>query len=254
MRKQDAPSAWSWSGARADDVDTAEAVGVVESVDGSSFTVVLHGPIRIPGGFAGGAMTYWLSGSAAGELTDVEPLTVGHVNKPMLQTLDEDDALVMNYRGLVIPDPLANSGTSGWSGLGISGSSGYSGDSTSGWSGSSGTYGWSGTSGTSGWSGSSGASGWSGSSGTSGWSGSSGTSGYSGDSTSGWSGSSGTSGYSGSSGASGWSGSSGTSGYSGSSGESGWSGTSGEQGESGFSGTGSGTVDDIPLTWSWLGL
>ena len=248
-----------WDYAKADNIGTAEALAIVQDVTGDLFDVIWDGPIAmpVPQGWTDGEV-YFISESVAGQLTLTEPSTPGVVSKPMLVATSANTGIVLSYRGMVVPDPLANSGYSGYSGasglsgltgpIGLSGGSGQSGTSGArGYTGTSGTSGLKGDSGSSGESGLSGGSGYSGTSGKVGPIGLSGTSGTSGQA--GPKGDSGTSGYSGKSGASGESGASGvgTSGYSGAKGISGTSGFKGDSGTSGNSGA-SGLKGDSGLS------
>lgn len=229
--------------ARADAVETAEVIGVVQSATATEFVLVINGFITGLTGIVD-ASYYYLSDTVAGGLTTTAPEADGSVIKPILIGTSTTTGVVVEYPGVVIGS--TNNGASGhlglWTGnhslgnsiiredngtitipgvLNITGSYQLSGVpftmGTSGYSGFSGMSGWSGFSGKSGYSGISGYSGYSGVSGYSG------ISGYSGNSTSGYSG------YSGYSGTDGTNGSSGYSGYSGNStsGYSGYSGTDG---------------------------
>ena len=231
--------------ARADAVETAEAIGVIQDANATQFTVVINGAISNLTGIVDAAY-YYLSESVAGGLTTTAPGLSGQVIKPILIGTSTTTGIVVEYPGVLIGS--TNNGFSGylalWTGnhslgnsivqelsgtitingiVNVTGAYQLSGGSiaTSGYSGYSGHYGQDGTSGYSGKSGYSGVS-------TSGYSGISGWSGYSGSGVSGYSGS-GISGYSGVSGYSG----SGISGYSGI-GTSGYSGISGYSGNSGL--------------------
>jgi hypothetical protein len=235
--------------ARADAVETAEAIGVIQDANATQFTIVINGAISNLTGIVDAAY-YYLSESVAGGLTTTAPELSGQVIKPVLIGTSTTTGIVVEYPGVLIEG--TNNGFSGylalWTGnhslgnsiiqeangtitingiVNVTGSYQLSGGAiaASGYSGYSGHYGVDGSSGYSGKSGYSGDS-------TSGYSGISGWSGYSGSGVSGYSGL-GLSGYSGYSGISGYSGTSGWSGYSGI-GTSGYSGISGYSGNSGL--------------------
>jgi hypothetical protein len=87
--------------AKADSEATAEVCGVVTSADAAAFTFVSGGIIDITGlSFASG-LCYWLSPTTAGALTTLKPLTVGHVQKPVIITLTGGAAAVVNMRGML---------------------------------------------------------------------------------------------------------------------------------------------------------
>jgi|15BtaG_2_1085339.scaffolds.fasta_scaffold00083_11 hypothetical protein len=99
--------------ARADSVVNAEAVGVVESVNGNQFTVVYQGEINTanfisnPGEIIGltGSDVWFLDAGCSGGLTAAAPLSAGSVVKPVITLVsgsDDDRGLVTNYVGTVV--------------------------------------------------------------------------------------------------------------------------------------------------------
>jgi len=121
--------------AKADAEATAEAVGIVESVDGDDFTIVLAGYISGLSGLTD-ASVYYVSKDVAGQITTTEPIGGTEVSKPILIATGTTTGFVVNMRGLIGaggPD----SGYSGFSGdAGETGISGFS--RTSGFSGTTG--------------------------------------------------------------------------------------------------------------------
>jgi hypothetical protein len=90
--------------ARADNPDSAEVVGVISSLETAYSIVTLTG--RINGNFtsvAGGTLSpgcvYFLSPSAAGQITTTEPSTIGYVSKPVILGLGQTAGVVLQYRG-----------------------------------------------------------------------------------------------------------------------------------------------------------
>lgn len=90
--------------AQADTVVNAEAVGIVQSVNGAVFVVVYGGRINGLSGLTDGA-TYYLSEITAGALTATEPDTDLYVSKPMLIATSATSGVVMNMRGLTVGAP-----------------------------------------------------------------------------------------------------------------------------------------------------
>ena len=79
----------------------AEAVGIIESQNATSFKLVTHGLIQGQTGLSYGQV-YWLSDITGGALTPTPPTTLGHVDKPMLVGTGPSTGIVINYRGNVI--------------------------------------------------------------------------------------------------------------------------------------------------------
>jgi len=91
--------------ALADDVVTAEAIGIVSEVaDADAFTVVYSGRINDLAGLTPGE-TYFLSDATPGLLTATAPTAVGSVVKPLLIATSETSGVVVNLRGNIITDP-----------------------------------------------------------------------------------------------------------------------------------------------------
>lgn len=90
--------------AQADTVAHAEAIGVVQSVNGAVFVVVYGGRINGLSGLTDGA-TYYLSEVTAGLLTVTGPDTESYVSKPMLLATSATSGVVMNMRGLTVGAP-----------------------------------------------------------------------------------------------------------------------------------------------------
>ena len=105
--------------AKADSADNAEAVGIIGANQGSNtadivFSGELIGDFReaVGGETLTPGKAYFLSTTASGQLTTVQPRDPGLVNKPMFIALDNiptlgvsgDRALVVNYRGSLVPD------------------------------------------------------------------------------------------------------------------------------------------------------
>jgi len=86
--------------AQADSSANAEAVGIVESVDGNDFTIVYAGRITITGASWTAGSVYYLSASSLGALTTTEAGD-SQVSKPMLVATSTTSGIVINYRGLI---------------------------------------------------------------------------------------------------------------------------------------------------------
>jgi hypothetical protein len=114
----------------ADRPDTAEVIGIVETIQDGTYTVVASGLIKYPGitgiinrysagcveqdgttaGGSGGADIFFLSDGCVGKLQALEPITTGHIVKPVMQrvAVGEYNGIVLNYIGYEV----ANAGTS----------------------------------------------------------------------------------------------------------------------------------------------
>lgn len=89
-----------WAKAKADNLVTAESVGIIESVSGNQFTVVFEGEIENQTGLLAG-FTYFLSASNAGEITPTEPVTSGTISKPVMNAISDTKGIVVSYRGVL---------------------------------------------------------------------------------------------------------------------------------------------------------
>ena len=111
---------------RADQPDTAEVIGIVESIQDSVYTVVASGLVKYPGitavinrygsacstldggtgGASGGADIFFLSDGCDGKLQLLEPTTTGHIVKPVMQrvAVGEYNGIVLNYIGYEVAD------------------------------------------------------------------------------------------------------------------------------------------------------
>jgi len=85
--------------AQADDVLTAQSVGVISAVeDVDNFTVIFSGLVTLTGhGFASGKL--YLSESVAGDATSTAP-TGSNINKPIGNVFDANTILITDERGL----------------------------------------------------------------------------------------------------------------------------------------------------------
>ncbi len=97
--------------AKADTSPTAEAIGVISNVvTANAFEVTELGYLSdidttntVEGGAALTSGTvYFLSASADGKLTDIEPAIIGSISKPMLIADGAASGYVLNYRGSVV--------------------------------------------------------------------------------------------------------------------------------------------------------
>ena len=124
------PSEGKFTTSIADSAETSEVFGVIESSDGDIANVVMYGQINYPmdkayydplsiSGASGGNDVFFLSAVTAGLLTNIAPLTVGHIAKPILTgaTLGNYNAIVNNYIGYAVGGAVAaqdvSSGTVG---------------------------------------------------------------------------------------------------------------------------------------------
>ena len=105
--------------ARANNIENAEVVGVVESSTEDSMVVVIFGQIDFPNerfnnagspaGASGGNDVYFLSSGTSGDVSSLAPDQVTQVVKPVLQRMDVGDfnAVVLNYIGYVVGGEVA---------------------------------------------------------------------------------------------------------------------------------------------------
>jgi hypothetical protein len=93
-------SGGSYIKAKSDTAANAEAVGVVESVNGNDFVVVYSGRISGLSGLTDGSV-YRLSDVTAGLLT-TDAVAVNSVDKPMLVATSTTTGIVVNYRANLV--------------------------------------------------------------------------------------------------------------------------------------------------------
>jgi hypothetical protein len=91
-------SSGAWAKAKADADATAEVLGVVESVAGDDFVVVMSGLITVTG--LTDAAVYFLSAATAGLLTTTEPDSDLYVSKPIMTAISTTVAVVNIMRGI----------------------------------------------------------------------------------------------------------------------------------------------------------
>jgi len=88
--------------AQADDVVSAEVVGMVSGVtDVNTFSLTTGGMVTGLSGLTAGTV-YFLSPTSAGDLTSTEPSTVGQVVKPIFVANSTTSGYFINYRGELI--------------------------------------------------------------------------------------------------------------------------------------------------------
>jgi hypothetical protein len=93
--------------AKADSAANAEVVGIVSSVTSANiFVLTTNGYVTGLSGLTANT-TYFLDPVTAGLLTATEPITVGQVSKPLLDTDSTTSGYFTNMRGLVITAPTA---------------------------------------------------------------------------------------------------------------------------------------------------
>lgn len=105
-------STWAKSNAAAN--NTSEVFGVIESISGSTATIITHGSVNIPNtilhdmgsaGGSGGNDIWFLSGVTSGDLQNLGPTTLGHIIKPVYYAYPHEfsgatfSGLVVNYIG-----------------------------------------------------------------------------------------------------------------------------------------------------------
>jgi len=104
-----------FTGARANRLEEAEAIGIVSKVyDDDTFDITFSG--EVVGNFSG-AIDYFISGqtlnpghayflskSVKGNMQREAPIQPGHIRKPMMVAIDEDRAIVTNYIGAEIAE------------------------------------------------------------------------------------------------------------------------------------------------------
>jgi hypothetical protein len=92
----------SYVQAQANNAANAEVVGIVaEVVDANTFKVASAGWLDGLTGLTPGAL-YYLSASAAGDMTVIEPSTPGQISKPLLVADTATSGYWVNYRGRVV--------------------------------------------------------------------------------------------------------------------------------------------------------
>jgi hypothetical protein len=76
-----------WQGSLANSLTTLDVDGVVETVNGNSFTIVTHGIILLPSTLISANTKWWLSTTSLGLLTSTMPNTPGFWRKQILRSL-----------------------------------------------------------------------------------------------------------------------------------------------------------------------
>ena len=115
------PSNKLYRKSKADTIENAEVIGVVESVDTSQLNVVVFGQINFPSsklinlsedttGATGGNDIYFLSPSVTGGVQNLAPFDQTQVIKPILQIADDgvNNAIVLNYIGYAVGGAIAS--------------------------------------------------------------------------------------------------------------------------------------------------
>ena len=115
------PSNKIYRKSKADTIENAEVIGVVESVDTLHLNVVVFGQINFPSskltnlsedttGATGGNDIYFLSPSATGGVQNLAPFDQTQVIKPILQIADDgvNNAIVLNYIGYAVGGAIAS--------------------------------------------------------------------------------------------------------------------------------------------------
>ena len=92
---------------QANSVATADVVGIISAVNGTtSFTLTINGHLdNVLTGLTPG-QTYFLSATAAGVMTDIEPTLVGQVSKPVLIANSSTSGFFYNWRGVANDIPV----------------------------------------------------------------------------------------------------------------------------------------------------
>ena len=100
--------------AQADSAENAETLGMVSAVaDANAFTLQLHGRIEGLSGLTAGDV-YFLSEATAGAITATEPSAVGEIAKPMLIADSATTGFVLQYRGNIVSESIANATAKAW--------------------------------------------------------------------------------------------------------------------------------------------
>ena len=119
------PSNKIYTKSRANTVENAEVIGVIESVDENNLNVVIFGQINFPSdlfvnvaedvlGASGGNDIYFLSPSITGGVQNLAPFEQTEIIKPILQVADDgvNNAIVLNYIGYTVGGEIATNDTS----------------------------------------------------------------------------------------------------------------------------------------------
>lgn len=89
--------------AQSDDPADAEVAGIVAKVvDADNFCLHVIGDLENSPVPITPATVYFLSDTVAGQLTTIEPSTVGHVSKPLLISHSVSGGFFFNFRGIII--------------------------------------------------------------------------------------------------------------------------------------------------------
>lgn len=101
-----------WTASKADNAESSEVFGVVESYDTATakYNVVIYGSINLnssvladmgSGGGSGGNDIYFLSGVTAGRLQNLAPTNLSHIVKPVYQAAPHGSysGVIINYLG-----------------------------------------------------------------------------------------------------------------------------------------------------------
>lgn len=104
-------SSGNFIGARSDSPTTCEVVGfVTDVIDADTFE------LTTPNTYARDLWTgltpghvYYVSSTVAGKLVDVVPVTPGFVNKPVMIAVNATSGIILNQRGVIIPQPPTQS-------------------------------------------------------------------------------------------------------------------------------------------------
>lgn len=88
--------------AQADNAVDAEVIGIVSVIDGvNAFTLLTEGFVNGLSGLTSGQV-YFLSDATPGLLTTTEPVTIGHISKPLMISNSATSGYFHNWRGKVI--------------------------------------------------------------------------------------------------------------------------------------------------------
>jgi len=115
----------TWARSKSDAANTSEVFGIVESIGGSTATIVTHGSINVPNsvlnivgaGGAGGNDIWFLSAATAGQLQNQAPTQAGSIVKPVYYAYPHEisgvtfSGYLVNYIGYAVGASVAAQGS-----------------------------------------------------------------------------------------------------------------------------------------------
>jgi len=115
----------TWARSKSDAASTSEVFGIIESIAGSTATIVTHGSVNVPNsvlntvgdGGAGGNDIWFLSAATAGQLQNQAPTQTGSIIKPVYYAYPHEisgatfSGYLVNYIGYAVGASVAAQGS-----------------------------------------------------------------------------------------------------------------------------------------------